>query len=113
MTIILPWPSPKLSSNARLHPLALHRVKKAARVEAGWAVKALPRPALPGTGNIALRVTFEPPSRRIDRQNMPHLVKAAIDGIADALGINDNRFAPEYHYADPVRGGRVTFEVMV
>ncbi len=112
MILHLPWPSPALSSNARIHPLALHRVKKAARAEAGWAVKALPRPQLPDTGDIALRVTFEPPSRRIDRQNMPHLVKAAIDGIAEALGINDNRFAPEYVHADPVRGGRVTIEVM-
>jgi len=107
--INLPWPHRDLSSNARVHPLQLHRRKKAAKVVAGWAAMAAPRPCFPDAGDVRLVVTFEPPSRRIDRQNMPHLVKAYIDGLAEAWGINDNRFIPEYVYGEPVRDGRVTF----
>ena len=73
---------------------------------------AAPAPCFPDSGDIALRITFYPPSRRIDRQNMPHLAKAYCDGLAEAWGVNDKRFAPEYVYAEPVRGGAVHVEVM-
>jgi Holliday junction resolvase RusA-like endonuclease len=109
--IVLPWPDSRLSSNARVHRMTQARLTASHRNAAGWAAKAVPAPPLPDEGDIPLRVTFEPPSRRIDRQNMPHLVKSYIDGIASAWGINDKRFLPEYVYGEPVRGGRVTIEV--
>ncbi len=112
MAIELPWPNAGLSANARIHHMARHKLTRSHRVAAGWAIKTAPPIMLPAIGDIPLRITFNPPSRRIDRQNMPHLVKAYVDGIADALGINDKRFAPEYVYGDPVRGGRVTVQIM-
>jgi hypothetical protein len=48
-------------------------------------------------------ITFYPPSRKIDRGNMPHLVKAYLDGLADALRVNDRRFLPSYHFAESVK----------
>ncbi len=33
------------------------------------------------------------------------------DGIADGLGINDRLFRPEYHFAEPVKGGLITVEM--
>lgn len=109
--LTLPWPDSRLSSNARVHHMTRHRLTRAARMAAGWAAKAV-TPCLPATGDIGLRVTFQPPSRRIDRFNMPHLIKSYIDGIADAWGVNDKRFLPSYVYADPVRGGLVVIEVL-
>lgn len=109
--IELPWPDSRLSSNARVHHMTRHRLAKAQRVRAGWLALETPV-TLPGAGDIAMRITFMPPSRRIDRQNMPHLIKSAIDGLADGWKVNDRRFVPEYVYADPVRGGRVVVEVL-
>jgi crossover junction endodeoxyribonuclease RusA len=109
--IELPWPPRELSPNARPHFMARARAAKAYRMTAHWATKATYVPPHGDTGDIALRITFYPPSRRIDRQNMPGWIKAGVDGIADALGVNDKRFDPQYEYADPVKGGRI--EVVV
>lgn len=87
--------------------MARSRATKAYRTTAHWAAKAAQVHAPEGDGDIALHVTFYPPSRRPDRQNMPGWIKAGIDGIADAIGVNDRRFDPRYTYADPVKGGRV------
>jgi crossover junction endodeoxyribonuclease RusA len=65
-----------------------------------------------GKGDIVVTVEFFPPSRRPDRQNMPGWIKAGIDGIADAMAVNDRRFVPEYIYSDPIKGGRVVVTVM-
>jgi crossover junction endodeoxyribonuclease RusA len=52
-------------------------------------------------------VTVDPPNRRGDRVNFPNRMKPYFDGIADALNINDSRFLPSYHFAEPVKDGRV------
>ena len=57
---------------------------------------------VPETGDIRISVTFYPPDRRGDRLNYPIRMKAYWDGIADALGVNDRRFLPVYHFAEPV-----------
>ena len=62
-------------------------------------------------GDIPIRFTFEPPNRRGDRTNFPARLKPLIDGIADALGVNDSRFIPEYVFGDIYRGGRVIAEI--
>jgi crossover junction endodeoxyribonuclease RusA len=41
--------------------------------------------------------TFYPPdNRRRDIQNMPGMMKAYIDGIADAMGCDDHGFRPHF-----------------
>jgi len=104
----LPWPPRELSPNARPHHMAKARATKAYRSTAHWAAKSANARAPNGLGDISLEVTFYPPSRRPDRQNMPGWIKAGIDGIADAIGVNDRRFNPTYHYAEPIKGGKVT-----
>jgi crossover junction endodeoxyribonuclease RusA len=34
-------------------------------------------------------------------------MKAYWDGIADALKVNDRRFLPSYHFAEPTKQARV------
>lgn len=111
--IVLPWPPKELSANARPHFMARARATKAYRTTAHWATLAAKVPPLPAEGDIPLSITFYPKSNRVDRQNLPHLVKSGIDGIADALGINDKRFLPSYGYGDPVKGGKIVVTINV
>lgn len=119
MKIALPWPDARLSPNARLHFRVTAAVKAKAREDAcSLTYDALPcgleeaRQHFAGEGPIAYRVTFYPPDKRHrDDDNMIGSFKAARDGIADALGVNDRRFKPEYHFADPCKPGRVVVEL--
>lgn len=110
--IVLPWPPRELSPNARPHHMQRARATKSYRETAHWIAKIAHVSAPEGRGDIAIHVTFNPPSRRGDRQNFPGHIKAGIDGIADAMGVNDRRFNPEYTYGEPVKNGRVTVRIM-
>lgn len=65
------------------------------------------KPPVPAEGDIRVSVTFYPPDRRGDRTNYSNRMKPYWDGIADALGVNDRRFLPAYHYAEPVKSACV------
>lgn len=68
-------------------------------------------PVVPDDGDIIVRVRFVPPNLRTDRTNMSVRCKAYFDGIADALGVNDSRFKPEFDYAEPEKPGRVEITI--
>ena len=57
--------------------------------------------------DIPISVTFYPPDKRSDRVNFANRMKPYFDGIADALGVNDSRFLPSYHFAEPIKGGKI------
>ena len=111
--VVLPWPSPKLSPNAREgHWAVRRRASTAARHEA-FVITRLVFKAKPGWEAAKLDIEFCPPDRRRrDRDNLIASLKAATDGIADALGIDDSKFIPTYRIGAPVKGGavRVTIE---
>ena len=107
--ITLSWPSRALWQNHRSHWAAHARAKRTARREA-WAL------ALPAKGieRPYLRFAFHPPDNRSrDLQNMPATQKAAIDGIADALGIDDKHFLIAWPMAfeSTVKGGAVVVTI--
>lgn len=111
MILDLPWPSPDLSPNARAHWAVTAKAKKLARKDACTATKAAisahGKPDL-GEGRIPVRITFYPPDRRRrDDDNMVGSFKAYRDGIADALGVDDQRFRPHYFFDDAAKPGRV------
>lgn len=85
IAVTLPWPSAKLNPN---RSKGLH-----------WGVTLLTKNAMQGhavaTGTIALTITFIQPDRRArDRDNLLAALKPSLDGVADALGVNDARFDP-------------------
>ena len=86
-TVVLPWPPKELSPNARLHHMALHRVKKAYRT-ACWlqARKAgMSAATLLGAEEAEVHLVFYPPDKRNrDADNMLASMKAGLDGLADA-----------------------------
>jgi len=108
----LSWPNKCLSSNSRAHWAAKAQAAKTARHEA-WAIAKTRQ--LPAWPEARLTFTFHPPDRRRrDMQNMPHMCKAYIDGIADAMGCDDNKFRcvwPEA-FGDVVQGGSVRVEIL-
>jgi len=109
--VTLPWPDKRLSPNARQHWARLRLVKAQAKNDAAWATRAIRPGSLPD-GPIPLKITFYPPdNRRRDRDNMQASLKAALDGVAQALGVDDYRFLPSYEFAPPEKPGRVEIEV--
>lgn len=104
--IKLPFPPASLSGHAKGHwraksgPTAKHRA---------WARLATlaAAPAVPAKGDISIHIRFVPPDRRGDRTNFANRMKPYLDGIADALGVNDARFLPSYEFCAPEKPGRV------
>lgn len=108
--IELPFPPSDLSGHHNVHWRVLQPVKKKHREWARLAALSAAVPT-PDEGDIRVSVTFYPPDKRGDRVNYPNRMKPYWDGIADALCVNDRRFLPSYHFAEPVRGGRVVVRI--
>lgn len=92
LTIELPWKRPPLSLNDRKHWTAQHRIKTSLRNEAAVLTRQArgfdPEPfELPLDITLVWRVTDR---RRRDTDNPFATLKPCIDGITDALGIDDH-----------------------
>jgi crossover junction endodeoxyribonuclease RusA len=109
--IAVPFPPASLSGHNSGHWRAKSKTVRQYREWACIMTKQAKITA-PATGDIRLRITFYPPDRRGDRTNFANRAKPIIDGVADALGVNDRRFLPEYHFGEPEQPGRVTIEVI-
>jgi len=111
--LTFPWPDRRLNPNARIHRMELAKLKKAAREDAAWVVMQQTtqagRAKVGGNGGpVLLDITFHPPDkRRRDLDNMLASCKATLDGLADALKIDDQRFEIAMRRADPVKLGAV------
>lgn len=93
VTLDLPWPMKELNPNARVHHHELARRKKSFRAACYVATKAAKIAV--GPGRHSLFVEFFPPDqRKRDRDNLLASMKPGIDGVAEALGINDCDFDP-------------------
>ena len=95
--VVLGWPPSDLSPNKRLHWAKLASAKKQYRQKCNSVAKEQLKKYKKITENIperlVLEMTFIPPDRRsYDRDNLVARMKSGIDGLADALKINDKRF---------------------
>lgn len=112
MIVMLPWPPAALSPNSRAHWAAKARAAKAYRRDCGYAtVGARGRVSL--SENIGMTVTFRPPNARPrDMDNLLASIKAGLDGICDALAINDRQFGEiTVRRGETARGGVVVVEI--
>jgi crossover junction endodeoxyribonuclease RusA len=108
ISVTLPWPSKDLSPNARLHWARKAKAVKQARAGAHYLIIEARGHARRAGEAARLSMTFCPPDkRRRDRDNIIASMKAATDGIADALRIDDSKFEVSYRMGDPVKGGAV------
>jgi hypothetical protein len=104
--IELPFPPASLSGHNKGH---WHAKSPIVAKHRKWACMATlaSAAAVPAQGDIRISFTFYPPDRRGDRMNYPNRIKPYADGIADALKVNDKRFLPAFHFAEPCKVGKV------
>lgn len=103
-TLELPWPPKELSPNARVHWAVKSKKAKAYRSACYLLAKqaGLVAPA----GDLLLSLEFLPPDRRRrDDDNLLAAFKAGRDGLAEAMGIDDSRFATQIRLSDETRPG--------
>lgn len=115
MLIILPFPPASLAGHNTGQWFDKSKVVATYRAEAFHITKQEKRKQgfeVPAEGDIAIAFLFVPPDNRGDRVNFPNRLKPQIDGIAEALGVNDKRFLPSYHYAKPGKPGRVQIQLV-
>ncbi|WP_311271062.1 hypothetical protein [Sphingobium sp. WCS2017Hpa-17] len=118
MIVSLPFPPAILSGHTGGDGMG--KWKKIKEVQARRALaKAVAQAALrrcnyrpSEAGDIGIRITFTPPDNRGDRVNFAARMKAYVDGIAEALGVNDKRFLPSYEFRAAEKPGQVVVEVV-
>ena len=110
--IDLPWPSRILSPNCRAHWSGIARAKRTARNQAGWLARAAYGDTFKGCDSVTVSITYCPPdNRRRDADNIVASLKAALDGVADGIGVDDSRFVLRIAKGAVSDGGRVLVEV--
>lgn len=94
MTITLPLPDKRLSPNARIHYMQRSKLVHACRIKAfGEARNARYWPMIRDAGFTGYSLAFfYPDARKRDDDNTDGSfgIKAYRDGIADAIGMDDN-----------------------
>ena len=97
LTIELPWPSADLNPNGRVHHMALYRARKSAKTMA-WGMTKAVMGALglrvgSFVGPVMVSMTFHPPTAtRRDVDNLIASMKGQLDGISNAIGVDDSAF---------------------
>jgi crossover junction endodeoxyribonuclease RusA len=109
--LTLPWPPAACSPNARVHWTKKSKAAKAYRAACHLLAKQA-RMTAPD-GEALLMLEFVPPDRRRrDDDNLLAMFKAGRDGLADALGIDDNVFATQIRVSkETIKGGAVRVRI--
>jgi Holliday junction resolvase RusA-like endonuclease len=112
LQVTLPWPSRKLSPNFRGHWSQKAKATKAARTEAAYELIRQSTPIgiymLRQNAKLHVHYDFAPPNRRrMDLDNLVASHKAAADGLADVLDIDDSQWRISCEFVEPVKGGAV------
>lgn len=113
----LPWPDPALNPNRKngKHWGATSAAKDKRKADARWLVLVEMRKNgyVPPVGRLPVSLTFCPPDkRRRDLDNLLASMKSDLDGVAQALGMDDQNFDPlTLKRGEPVKGGCVIVEV--
>lgn len=111
MNFTFTYPSPKLSPNARGHWSKSAPAKKSYRHECATECRRQGVGKL--SGPIHATITFHPPDkRRRDLDNMLSSFKSGIDGIVDAIGVDDSEWTITISKGEPVKGGRVVVGIV-
>jgi len=109
MQVQLPWMPKELSPNSRVHYMKAAKIKSQYKLACfGFSKAALQ----PFQGNVLLSITFHPPDKRKrDLDNMLAALKAGLDGLSEAIGVNDYNFAITIRRGEPVQYGAVNIKV--
>lgn len=108
--IILPWPPKECNPNKRLHWSVVAKAKAKYRRDCRLIASQL-RLKSKDRALLVLLVFHPPDRRRRDRDNMLASIKGGIDGISDAIGVDDSHFVLKIATGDPVKGGAVVVTI--
>jgi len=104
-----PWPTKNLSPNARPHWAVLARDK--AQYRSAWRLLSMEAgvqqfaETWPDGERRNVHFDFYPPNKRLrDDANCMAAIKSGVDGMADALGIDDQFFRTSYELHDQIGG---------
>lgn len=104
MQLTFPWFPKELSPNSRTHWAKLASVKKSYRTE-WWAIGQEAKKQPLRDGKVHLIIDFYPPSKRhYDLDNCLASIKSGLDGLADALQVDDKRFTLTIALKEEVMG---------
>jgi len=98
MSLTIPWPPKALSANSRKQHRYSTKERKSYKRDC-WALCKEAK-----FSATHLDITFHPPdARRRDLDNMLASIKYGLDGIAEAMGVDDSVFSFTIRKGDPVR----------
>lgn len=107
MNVTLPFPPKELNPNNKPHWAVLARVKKKYK-ELSWllALKAGITPiSCEGWKKADIHLNFYAPDRRArDGDNMLAAMKAGLDGLSSAMGLDDRYFKVTFDVSDDIGG---------
>lgn len=102
--VIYPWMPKNLNPNARVHWSILAEQKKRYKEACYWLSKSAKLPKVNGD-RAHLEITFvKPDKRKRDLDNCLAAFKAGLDGISQAIGLDDSRFLLAIEVADGIGG---------
>ena len=114
ITIRMPWPDDALWQNVRVHWAARSAATRSARALAGWECKASGCKFITLTGPPLIRWSVHrPPKSRADYLNAIGACKPYLDGIQDAMMIDDGKFLHDLPrgFGERVPGGLIVVTI--
>ena len=115
MLITLEWFDKRLNPNMKTHWRKVHKLRSEQKLLAQLAaLGAACRHGPPEKKDrYPLKITFHPPCRRRrDVDNCIAAIKGALDGVAQAWGVDDKQFRPiEADFGEICKLGKITIEV--
>lgn len=111
LSVTFPWPPSALSPNARQHWTKLAKAKKSYR--AACYLTAVAQGAAPVVAvGLHVHLQFAPPTRRkYDLDNLLARMKAGLDGLSDAIWVDDSRWQISMSRSEPSAPGFVVITV--
>ena len=104
--VVLPWPDPRLAPNkaAGRDWRALAAIKSDAKGYAYVATKNAIQgdsDGSLGSGDVPITITFQfPDKRRRDTDGLLSAMKSSLDGVAQAIDIDDSKFSPVFLFRE-------------
>lgn len=112
--ITLSWPHRSLWPNSRIDRRAATSHRQTQKREA-WALttQAVAKFRRPTRDQFRhINITFHPPDKiRRDLDNMLASIKAGLDGVSDALGVDDSEWTITIKKGDVRKGGAVVVQL--
>ena len=111
LSVTFPWPPSALSPNTRQHWTTLAKAKKSYRADC-YLTAIVQGAERVGETSLHVSLKFIPPTRRkYDLDNLLARMKAGLDGLSDAIGVDDSRWQISMSRSDPSAPGRVIVTV--